>query len=84
MSNGHDMATDGNLVELRNVTKIYQQGEINVTALDNISLDIQSGEFLGPRRWLELGAGRRHSDCLHQVRWINVNDIQHSALRTDQ
>jgi putative ABC transport system ATP-binding protein len=35
-----------NMVEIRNVTKIYQQGEIQVTALNNISLDIQVGEFL--------------------------------------
>src|SRR5207244_6729261 len=40
------MATDGNMVEIRNVTKIYQQGEIHVTALNHISLDIQAGEFL--------------------------------------
>jgi energy-coupling factor transporter ATP-binding protein EcfA2 len=30
----------------RNPSKIYQQGEINVTALDNISLEIAAQEFL--------------------------------------
>ena len=40
------MASNGNIVTIRNLSKIYQQGEINVTALDNISLDIAAGEFL--------------------------------------
>ena len=31
---------------IRNLSKIYQQGEINVTALNNIGLDIRRGEFL--------------------------------------
>ena len=35
-----------NIVTIRELTKIYQQGEIRVTALDRISLDIQPGEFL--------------------------------------
>src|SRR6266568_4587324 len=35
-----------NIVTIRELTKIYQQGEIRVTALDRISLDIQQGEFL--------------------------------------
>src|SRR5258708_39907617 len=35
-----------NIVTSRELTKIYQQGEIRVTALDRISLDIQQGEFL--------------------------------------
>jgi ABC-type multidrug transport system ATPase subunit len=46
------MSANGNIVTIRNLSKIYQQGEINVTALDNVSLDIASHEFLtlmGPR-----------------------------------
>src|SRR6266704_3475623 len=35
-----------NIVTIRELTKIYEQGEIHVTALDRISLDIQQGEFL--------------------------------------
>jgi len=35
-----------NIVTIRELTKIYQQGEIRVTALDRITLDIQQGEFL--------------------------------------
>src|SRR6266567_1572868 len=61
------MATNGNMVEIRNVTKLYQQGEINVTALNKISLDIQVGEFLalmGPS-----GSGK--STLLHIIAGID-------------
>src|SRR5690349_19261827 len=34
------------LVELRNVSKIYRLGEEEIRALDNISLDIEAGEFI--------------------------------------
>ena len=34
------------LVELRNVSKIYQLGDEEIRALDNISLDIEAGEFI--------------------------------------
>jgi putative ABC transport system ATP-binding protein len=38
--------TRASIVTVRDLSKIYKQGEINVTALDRISLDIDSGEFL--------------------------------------
>src|SRR4051795_479654 len=34
------------LVELRNVSKIYKLGEEEIRALDDVSLDIESGEFI--------------------------------------
>ena len=34
------------LVELRNVSKIYQLGGEEIRALDDVSLDIESGEFI--------------------------------------
>jgi len=60
MSNGH-------VVQTRQLTKIYQQGEINVTALSHIDLDIDMGEFLvlmGPS-----GSGK--STLLHIIAGID-------------
>jgi putative ABC transport system ATP-binding protein len=34
------------IVAIRELSKIYKQGEINVTALNRVSLDIRPGEFL--------------------------------------
>ena len=56
-----------NIVTIRSLSKIYQQGDINVTALDKISLDIASGEFLslmGPS-----GSGK--STLLHIIAGID-------------
>ncbi len=56
-----------NIVTIRNLSKIYQQGEINVTALNSISLEIASGEFLtlmGPS-----GSGK--STLLHIIAGID-------------
>jgi ABC-type lipoprotein export system ATPase subunit len=56
-----------NIVTVRDLSKIYKQGEINVTALNRISLDIQKGEFLtlmGPS-----GSGK--STLLHIIAGID-------------
>src|SRR5687767_2200824 len=56
-----------NIVTIRELSKIYKQGEINVTALDRISLDIEQGEFLalmGPS-----GSGK--STLLHIIAGID-------------
>ena len=56
-----------NIVVIRELSKIYQQGEIQVTALNRISLDIQQGEFLslmGPS-----GSGK--STLLHIIAGVD-------------
>src|SRR6266446_9409837 len=56
-----------NIVAIRDLSKIYQQGEIRVTALNRISLDIAAGEFLalmGPS-----GSGK--STLLHIIAGID-------------
>jgi putative ABC transport system ATP-binding protein len=55
------------MVLIRELSKVYQQGEIQVTALNAISLDIQAGEFLalmGPS-----GSGK--STLLHIIAGID-------------
>jgi len=56
-----------NVVEIRNLSKVYAQGEIQVTALNDISLNIERGEFLtlmGPS-----GSGK--STLLHIIAGID-------------
>lgn len=56
-----------NIVNIRQLSKVYRQGEIDVTALHNISIDIATSEFLtlmGPS-----GSGK--STLLHIVAGID-------------
>ena len=36
----------GALISCRNLTRIYQMGESRLKALDDVSLDIEAGEFV--------------------------------------
>src|SRR5256712_9147303 len=56
-----------NIVTIRDLSKIYEQVDIKVTALNRISLDIQTGEFLalmGPS-----GSGK--STLLHIIAGVD-------------
>jgi putative ABC transport system ATP-binding protein len=83
------MASEQQIVTIRNLSKVYQQGEINVTALNNISLDIAASEFLtlmgpsgsGKSTLLHIIAGidRPTSGECH-VQGIDVAQLNESAL----
>ncbi len=77
------------VVVIRGLSKIYQQGEINVTALNNISLDIRAGEFLalmgpsgsGKSTLLHIIAGiDRPTDGQCVVQGIDVTQLNESEL----
>ena len=74
---------------IRNLSKIYLQGEINVTALNNIGLDIRRGEFLalmgpsgsGKSTLLHIIAGidrPTHGQCF--VQGVDVTQLNESEL----
>jgi putative ABC transport system ATP-binding protein len=83
------MAAPENIVVIRNLSKIYAQGEIQVTALDKITLDIATGEFLalmgpsgsGKSTLLHIIAGvdrPTSGECL--VQGVDVTKLNESQL----
>jgi len=77
------------IVAIRDLSKIYSQGEIKVTALDNISLDIDAGEFLalmgpsgsGKSTLLHIIAGiDRPTSGECRVQDVNVTKLNESEL----
>jgi putative ABC transport system ATP-binding protein len=82
-------STRATIVTVRDLSKIYKQGEINVTALDRISLDIFSNEFLtlmgpsgsGKSTLLHIIAGiDRPTSGKCFVQGIDVTDLNESQL----
>ena len=80
---------DETIVKIRELTKIYAQGEIQVTALDRITLDIAAGEFLalmgpsgsGKSTLLHIIAGvdrPTSGECL--VQGVDVTKLNESQL----
>ena len=78
-----------NIVTVRELSKVYQQGEINVVALNNISLDIAQGEFLalmgpsgsGKSTLLHIIAGiDRPTKGVCRVQDIDLTKLNESAL----
>src|SRR4026208_2362824 len=78
-----------NIVTVRELSKVYQQGEINVVALNNISLDIAQGEFLalmgpsgsGKSPLLHIIAGiDRPTKGVCRVQDIDLTKLNESAL----
>ena len=77
------------IVKIRELSKIYNQGEIQVTALDRITLDIAAGEFLalmgpsgsGKSTLLHIIAGvdrPTSGECL--VQGVDVTKLNESQL----
>jgi putative ABC transport system ATP-binding protein len=77
------------IVTIRNLTKVYAQGEIQVTALHKVSLEIAAGEFLtlmgpsgsGKSTLLHIIAGidrPTHGEC--HVQGVDVARLNESQL----
>src|ERR1700760_3681320 len=79
----------GDIVTIRELSKLYRQGEIQVTALHNISLTIAAGEFLtlmgpsgsGKSTLLHIIAGvDRPTSGMCKVQDVNVTSLNESEL----
>ena len=77
------------IVAIRHLSKVYRQGEIEITALNDVSLDINAGEFLalmgpsgsGKSTLLHIIAGiDRPSSGSCQIQDIEVTRLNESAL----
>ena len=77
------------IVEIRNLSKAYNQGEIQVTALDDIHLSIDSSDFLtlmgpsgsGKSTLLHIIAGiDRQTSGICKVQNIDLSNLNESAL----
>jgi putative ABC transport system ATP-binding protein len=46
LSSGGEVRVESSTIELRDITKVYQMGEVEVHALRGVSLEIQAGEMM--------------------------------------
>jgi len=83
------MIAENNIVTIRHLTKVYRQGEIDVTALNDVSLGIGAAEFLalmgpsgsGKSTLLHIIAGvdrPTSGECL--VQGVDVTKLNESQL----
>ena len=64
------------ILEVTNLSKTYGTGETQVKALDNVSLSVESGEFvaiIGPS-----GSGK--STLLHIINGVDISNLDETAL----
>ena len=51
------------ILRIENLSKVYGKGQTQVTALDNVSFNVQKGEFVA----IVGASGRRKTGCIY--RW---------------
>lgn len=77
------------IVQIRELTRVYKQGEIDVVALNGVSLDIEEGEFValmgpsgsGKSTLLHIIAGiDRPSSGSCKVRGVEVSELSETEL----
>lgn len=77
------------LIDMQNITKIYQMGETKVLALDNVSLSIAQGEYIaivgtsgsGKSTLMNIiGLLDRPTEGVHRIREQEVGDLTDSQL----
>lgn len=77
------------LIDMQNITKVYQMGETKVLALDNVSLSIARGEYIaivgtsgsGKSTLMNIiGLLDRPTEGVHRIREQEVGDLTDSQL----
>ncbi len=89
MAGGGSRPEAAPIVRVRSLSKVYRQGDIDVTALNSVSVDIQPGEFVvlmgpsgsGKSTLLHIVAGiDRPTSGEVEVQGINVGNLDESDL----